>query len=266
MKISLLNPSKWTLSGVSRAGAYTSLFINEPKILLDAGRVPKKFANYIIISHAHPDHSWDLFNAVHKRHPVPLIANTTTMPLLMNMLGVLNDLCEGQPTDHSTELIQEEMGVQPHTEPYFEDEKISIKMFPAYHTRTCISNGFGISSKRKRLKQQYHKYGPNTLKQLDRNSLHEEYSVKEFIFFGDSTIDCLFLNNEWKQYPVIIVEMTNLTGDMRKRGHTSMEDLQPLIASHPEKQWILTHLSKAITRKQKQEIRDQYPHVFIVDS
>ena len=49
-------PSKWTLTGSSKAGEKTGFVIDELNIMLDCDISRKKTPNVIFISHSHIDH------------------------------------------------------------------------------------------------------------------------------------------------------------------------------------------------------------------
>lgn len=82
----------------------------------------------------------------------------------------------------------------------------------------------------------------------------EEVVTPQFVFFGDTNIDALLLHDEWKSYPVIIIECTgydevldlNQPPDRSEtsqyhRGHIHINDLIPILQQRPETQFILIH-------------------------
>ena len=60
-RLRLPNPLRWHMNGYSKAGLGTSLFLEEPNVMIDAGVRPTKFYSQfvpktVLITHEHGDH------------------------------------------------------------------------------------------------------------------------------------------------------------------------------------------------------------------
>lgn len=65
-------------------------------------------------------------------------------------------------------------------------------------------------------------------------------------------------HSEWKKYPVIICECTgypeikhhpDYDRPLKKRTHTHLPELIPIMKEHTDKQWVLIHASTSISNK-----------------
>ena len=99
--------------------------------------------------------------------------------------------------------------VQPHdlvTVPGLKD--LRVEVLPAYHR--CMSVGYGLSSVKRKLRQKFHQAKKEDIIAARKSGeeVTEEVVVPEMVFFCDSTIENLTKHNEWKKFPVVIVECT----------------------------------------------------------
>ena len=230
--IPLSNPSHWTLTGHSRAGERTGLWLDPLKIALDAGMESQKKPSAVLLSHCHYDHTSALPQLVFSRHQElqkpclpgqeslcgrPVLLPTEAELPVQKMMEAVLALSRGE-TGSVQEMSKEELWqrqgyhplpVQPHdhvTIPGLKD--LRVEVLPAYHR--CMSVGYGLSLVKKKLKEKFHSAKKEDIIAARKSGeeVTEEVVVPELVFFCDSTIENLTKHNEWKKFPIVIVECT----------------------------------------------------------
>lgn len=155
-------------------------------------------------------------------------------------------------------------------------KNIIVTPLKCYHT--CESIGFGFSTFVMKLKQSYSKIEKSELIKLKSEGIEilEEIKTPQFVFFGDTNIDALLLHDEWKNYPVIIIECTGYdnmfdisnvdnvddidniiiqkNNSQYDRGHIHINDIVPVMLSNLDKQYILIHSGGAFDEIKLSEI------------
>jgi ribonuclease BN (tRNA processing enzyme) len=281
--VQLANPSHWTLTGHSRAGERTGLWLDPVKLALDAGMVSQKKPAAVLLSHSHYDHTSALPQLVYSRHQdhQRVIAEQESLcgrPVLMpteaelpvqRMMEAVMALSRGEASSVQ-EMPKEELWrrqgyhpfpVQPHdlvTIPGLKD--LQVEVLPAYHR--CMSVGYGLSSVKKKLRQKFHgaKKEEIIAARKSGEEVTEEVVVPEMVFFCDSTIENLTKHEEWKRYPVLVVECTGypLRHTVESHvGHTHLSQLEEVMVENKQKQWVLLHASSTMRNRElaEEEVR-----------
>ena len=86
--------------------------------------------------------------------------------------------------------------------------------------------------------------------------------VPELAFYCDSSSKNLTLHDEWKKYPVVICECTEINPDepvedYEKRGHTHIKNLIDTFQQNKDKQFILIHESVKYNDEQLSEFENR---------
>lgn len=256
-KYKLNNPSNWTIQGDSVAGWRTGFLVPELKIMLDCGIASKQMVDYVFITHMHTDHTMQLINAAHQRRPPVVYIPEGMSTLIENYAKVVYDLCESKVTDHPKSFYLSDMGIRLREIGWCYDFTLkttldfNVEILPCCHVPGCQTNGYGFSSLRMKLKDEYKGKDIGKLRRENPDlKVSELIKIPEFAFFADSTIETLTNETAWQKYPVIIIECTGLTQnkkniDYRSRGHIGIDELMPFIEKFNDKHWVLIHHSKA---------------------
>jgi len=276
-KLQLNNPEKWTLQGHSKAGERTGFWLDPLHIVLDAGLATFRTPKAILLTHRHTDHSMgvpDIFTA-HAKDSRPLyIAEDVYEP----MTQLFRAICSlSRAKGWGATASNEELWLRQKTDPMIvkpndkfiipKINNVEVEVLEAHHDADSI--GYGFSIVKNKLKQEYLKLlesveGKKELGHLRKSKVQitEEIKEPQMCFYCDSTIDNLTKHDEWKTYPVIIVECTGFPKKhtvelMNHRHHTHLDDLEKVMMEHKEKQWILIHPSQAMNDEQLQEHEDR---------
>ena len=253
------------------------------KLALDAGMVSQKKPTAVLLSHSHYDHTSALPQLVYSRHQdqqqvIPEQESLCGRPVLMpteaelpiqKMMEAVMALSRGEASSVE-EMSKEELWrrqcyhpfpVQPNdlvTIPGLKD--LQVEVLPAYHR--CMSVGYGLSSVKRKLRQKFHQAKKEDIIAARKSGeeVTEDVVVPEMVFFCDSTIENLTKHNEWKRYPVLVVECTGYplrhTVDSHV-GHTHLSQLEEVMKENKEKQWVLVHASSTMRSRElaEEEIR-----------
>ena len=283
MMMMLANPSHWTLTGHSRAGERTGLWLDPVKLALDAGMVSQKKPTAVLLSHSHYDHTSALPQLVYSRHQdhqhnIPEQESLCGRPVLMpteaelpiqRMMEAVLSLSRGEASSVE-EMAKEDLWRRQgyHPFPVRPSDKVTIpglkdlrvEVLAAYHR--CMSVGYGISSVKRKLRQKFKEAKKEDIIAARKSGeeVTEEVAVPEMVFFCDSTIENLTKHDEWKRFPVLVVECTGypLRHTVESHvGHTHLSQLEEVMVEHKEKQWVLVHASSTMRSQElaEEEVR-----------
>lgn len=250
----LNNPSNWSLTGYSRAGERTSFKLNELNVLLDCGLALQKPVDQIFMTHSHIDHCWGLPNYFDLKSgqskSVRVHFPEQTKEALTKLMQVACLLSYPNKTFTDKEVWEQNaLSPQPIVAgDILKFKNYNVEVLPAVHTTTSV--GYGFSTKKTKLKQDYIGRSQKDLIDLKNKGfkISEEIITPEFAFFCDSTIHNLRDYEAWKKYPSVIVESTGFSEthtveQVRHRGHTHFDEIVPFMLEHKTKNWFLIHTS-----------------------
>ncbi len=250
----LNNPSKWSLTGYSRAGERTSFKLNELNILLDCGLALQKPVDMIFMTHNHIDHCWGLPNFFDPKAGQSKLKKVHFPASGYEALSYLM-LASCYLSYPNKKFNKENCWKQNLLSPVlvnsgdkFKFKGFNVEVLGAVHTTQSV--GYGFSTVKTKLKKEYGSCSQNELIDLKKNgvTITEEVETPEFAFYCDSTIHNLEKFDEWKKYPSIVVESTGFeethtVEQTRQRGHTHFNELVPYMMAHRTKNWFLIHTS-----------------------
>lgn len=264
---------KYKLQGCSKAGFQTGFWLNGLNILLDCGVYTCRQPKAVFITHSHADHSWLLPYIITSRSnltPVCMPVDAfKPIQIYQNSIRCLGSSSE-ESLGETVWSIQKCDPMQLNFGTKFKPKElknIMVETLKCYHT--CESIGFGFSVFAMKLKPEYAKIDKSEIIKIKQTGIEIQHEVltPQFVFFGDTNIDALLLHDEWKAYPVIIIECTgydkifdiNKQSDKSQyeRGHIHINDIIPVMKEHLDKQFVLIHSGGAIDDIKLSEIENE---------
>jgi ribonuclease Z len=248
--VSLQNSEGWTLQGHSKAGERTGFWLQPDKIVVDAGVQTARKPRAVLLTHKHIDHTGAL--------PYILTSRTGMCPVLMpagayapvaKLQHAVRALC-GDKVTHTDEEVFALQGCDPRVVAVGDvvrlTKTLEVEVLRAYHDAESV--GYGFSRVKRKLKTEYQGLPKSELGALAKRGVQITAEVRDpqLCFFCDSNTRNLSDHDEWKRYPVVVVECTGAGSDSPSPHHTNLTALAPIILSHSKNvQWILVHTSRA---------------------
>lgn len=252
----------WTLTGVSRAADATAFFIPELGWALDAGaKVCEQFPKHIFITHTHSDHACKITHLKSRRVCPELYCPIESSGLLEAYIVA------AQAMTWNREITDPEAMIEPAytmraTSPgeVFEishgKERIDVEVVRCDHSVACV--GYSFWRSRRKLKEEYRGLPGAELGKLRASGVEIDAWQRKpmFAFLGDTTPKVFEDHPELLDQAVVICECTFLDEPERaaQTGHTTLDELAPIIASAPETTFVLIHLSH---RHEPEELVEQ---------
>lgn len=254
------------LQGFSKAGDRTGFMLYPHKLLFDGGVRVKQAPPFILNTHCHVDHTGELpyICNKHKLFDSPsyeIYTPSSTIPAILLLIRGICAVSNPERMILSDEKILELQRIKlnpVNAGETFEIKGYEVEILEAHHDVQSV--GYGISSRTKKLKEEYKGLSGKEIGALKRNGVDMEEIVKvpDIAFFCDSTIHNLTEHAEWKKYPIIVCECTGLDGEVViDNGHTGITELLPVMLANPDKQWIIIHTSRRLKKEdmKKEEMK-----------
>lgn len=254
--------SQYHLKGYSRAAENTGFYCPELEMAFDAGIQMNDVPAFICLTHLHNDHMCSLNKMLinNPKNPIIFIPNSDKFcELLESTLRFIyisskyihpNSAKGLDPlTKYSYRLVKLGVG-----ESYMfkktANSEYYVEGLPSDHGVESIS--FGIYEQRKRCKAEFKNLEPIQYINMRRGGIDfmETYRNHILCYMSDTMYTAFEkpLSNLIFQYPVIVVECTFLEPDdlplAKKKRHMHWQQIEKLMADHPECKFILTHFSK----------------------
>lgn len=250
------------LSGYSRGGFKTGLFVSPLQICLDAGiSFPNhEEPNLILITHGHNDHVGELNNILignSRKDKIPIISTSNIIDLIGNYLNSIASLNCGYIIEYNKWIpskIVDKYRVK------IQNKNIEFQLYKMDHTVECI--GFGVSEIRNRLKSEFlNKSREELINFKKTNEITEEKEVPLFLFCGD-TGNSILNNLPFNKYPFVIIESTffhvDHILDAKEKKHIHIFDLEPYFIKYKETKFILIHFSCRYTIQEIKNYQKEY--------
>ena len=247
----LNNPDKWSLQGHSKAGTRTGFLLHPLKILLDAGISTRCVPRAVFITHKHVDHTSALpFTLTGRTGIRPVFMPQTAYEPVASLQRAIVHLSETPIISYTDAEIYARQGCEPRVvqpgDVFMIHNNVQVHVLNAYHDTESV--GYGFSTVKKKLKTCFRDKTKAELADMARAGevLTDTVVEPQVCFYCDSNIRNLANHDEWKAYPVMIVECTGAdTNAPYRENHTRIHELQPFIDAYPDKQWVLIHTSNA---------------------
>jgi ribonuclease Z len=279
-----------TLVGRSRANDGTSFCIPELKWMLDCGALvqPGLAPTHVFLSHTHADHVSNLaqvaFSSTKKNGKQPIIyLPSKAAPLVDKYLKShkhMTECGEGDDADgddHDHKMPYQLMPCRPGDKFTITKGSVEfiIQIVECDHRIDCI--GFSITQQSKRLRKEFTSLSKPEMKQLvhdmrfsgkSMDELKETISAPFLCFLGDTTHKVFQRHPEiLKEHHTVVVECTYLDGtcdNAEKYKHMHLSQLQPLIESHPQTLFLISHTSLRYKPLEIQELFAPYENVQVL--
>ncbi|MDP6583930.1 MAG: hypothetical protein QF535_04695 [Anaerolineales bacterium] len=251
-------PRKVHIQGHSKAGERTGFWVAEWKLVVDFGLSTYRSPKAGLVTHSHTDHTWCVpitFTSRGKARNL-YMPQACLVPLTMTERSIIS-LSDGKICTLEPEEVWAEQKLNPviisagdvFSIPELDD--LCVEVLPCYHTTESV--GYGFSTVTSKLKSEYKELTGKEIGKLRRDGVEitERRVRPEFVIFGDTDIRALTDHDEWKKYPVILIECTGYgkyrkAEDLIHMGHIHYDHLKPVIESC-ENHFVLIHTSMAIT-------------------
>ncbi len=229
-QIKLPNPLNWTLTGFSNAGGATTMCLLEPRIMLDSGiniinNGQTVVPDLLMITHSHKDHSRYLYHYVKMNKKVNgglkvITQRDNFYDISIRGLNKENyyavDRTRNKIRFPMLPTLSEKKG------PVLNESILDIEVFPLRHRVPSVGYGISVNFE------------------------------KQVLMMGDTTVDPLYFNNGWNNYPVVVIECTNYSSNRdnilgyRAGGHINWVDLEPIIRKNRDVYFCLIHSNSLI--------------------
>jgi ribonuclease Z len=244
------------LRALSVGGLETCFWLPGWKVALDIGRCPLEVVDCrtVLFTHAHMDHLGGI--AYHtatrslRKQPPPLyVVPPHAAPDLARLFEVWRAL---DRSDMPHELVSLAPG-----EEHRLASGLFARPFPAPHSAPC--QGYGLWSRREKLKPEFHGLEGRELARLRREgvALGDVLETPEFAFTGDTRAEVVEREEVVRRARVLVMECTFVDGrvsvdEARAKGHVHLDELVERAELFQNEAILLTHFS---ARYRAHEIR-----------
>ena len=94
----------------------------------------------------------------------------------------------------------------------------------------------------------------------DNIEITEKQIIPQLAFYGDTNIKALTDHNEWKKYPIIIIECTlflDKISDNQQHGHIHWDEIKKIIENNQSNYFVLIHTSMSVNNKYLIELENK---------
>jgi ribonuclease Z len=234
----------YTITGWSKSGVRTGLYLEEFDILLDAGLYFDRKPKLILVTHGHLDHINNLYsNLLDNIKKSIVMVPSPSYNLIRNYLNAqhsvsLHKKCIfnrykmiGLENDYTINL----------------SKKFKIIAYAMDHSVPTI--GYGINIISKKLNPNYINKSKSELIEIKKSGkMVDIINEKGFILFCGDTSSKILNDLPFYKYKYVIIECTFLVDDhyieAYKRKHLHYLELKPFFEKYTETNFILIHFSK----------------------
>tara|TARA_B100000768_G_scaffold148241_1_gene142109 strand:+ start:5129 stop:5947 length:819 start_codon:yes stop_codon:yes gene_type:complete len=234
----------YTLTGYSRSGVRTGIYLEEFDILLDAGLYFDRKPKLILVTHGHLDHINNLYSALLDNINKPTVmVPQSSYNLIKNYLNAQHSVSLNKNSFFNRYKM---IGLQNEYDIKL-SKNFKIKNFKMDHRVDTI--GYGISIISKKLNPAYiGKSQSELIKIKNSGKKIDIINEKGFIMFCGDTSSMILNNLPFNDYKYIIIECTFLDNDHYpeaiKRKHLHYLELKQFFEKYTETNFILIHFSK----------------------
>eukprot|EP01012_Entosiphon_sulcatum_P013749 TRINITY_DN18944_c0_g1_i1.p1 TRINITY_DN18944_c0_g1~~TRINITY_DN18944_c0_g1_i1.p1 ORF type:complete len:335 (+),score=37.84 TRINITY_DN18944_c0_g1_i1:37-1005(+) len=277
------------IQGHSICTERTGFHVFDWNIQLDAGLSSYRTVGHCFVTHAHPDHSFNLPMAVHWQNPpcvayvpaeaasllrrhcdiVPCLAHGRFDPPPPGDPALVEDPSATLPAAVRDQWKYEIRGMVPGETVEITPTKgtdLQVRAYKCFHNK-CPTLGYAFSTRRMKLLPEYAGLPGNELARLQKQKIPVQQAVwaPQLAYLCDTTTEVLEAHPELLEYPIIMIECTFVTGEhskeARQRGHVDWESLRPFVERTPDVLWVLFHFSRRHTEDDIRTALARFPNV-----
>jgi ribonuclease Z len=246
--LTTVSAGPYTVTGISVGGVYTSLFVKELDVILDAGAAPRSFVGgrHLLISHAHADHIGALPSLVGmrglSRTPAPevLLPRESHADVALAMDALIR--AQHRP-------VQVPWAPMSPREEHALSGDLLVRAFRTRHTIPSL--GYVLFRRVRKLRPEH--------RALEADSIRARRLAGEDLFFieerlelayaTDTLIDVLDEHPELYQSRVLVLECTFLDerktrDEARERGHVHLDEILDRATLFQNQAIVLMHFSQ----------------------
>lgn len=234
----------YTITGFSRSGIRTGLYLEEFDILLDAGVYFDRKPKLVLVTHGHLDHVNNLYSILLDNILKPtVLVPPSSQKLIINYLNAQHSVSlnkkgffkrfkmAGLENEYTVEL----------------SKKFKIKPYLMDHSIDTI--GYGINIISKKLNPDYVNKSQSELIEIKKSGKEVDIiNEKGFILFCGDTSSMVLNKLPFSDYKYVIIECTFLDNDHYveafNRKHLHYLELKPFFEKYVKTNFILIHFSK----------------------
>ena len=239
------------IQGHSRAAERTCFYIHELKIMFDAGISTYLVPKFLMLTHTHTDHSYNLpktmypinIKNLHERKIFTPYQSVPPLRKFIDSIQMMENCKTYSRWSHRYNIV----GAQCN-QVYELHHNYIMETFECYHGIPCL--GYGILDRKKKLKKEYLGQDINKLKKqedYDESKLFDDIIKPIICYLGDTRIEVFNNSSKLKEYPIIFIECTYLEEDMlqnaKENNHINWIELKPWIELYKDTKFILIHFS-----------------------
>jgi ribonuclease Z len=256
-----------TMRGDAWAAKYSGFWIQEWKIMLDAGFSSPYSPEHIFITHTHLDHVGKINFILHNINTVPNIyVPPGSKQYIDNYIKAYRQLnrLDQKDTRYPGNIIEVNPGdIIPIR---INDRNFEVTVFRTDHT--IVSVGFAFSEFTNKLKDEYKSKTGKEIKELKDAGMEitEKKKQELFVYTGD-TKNTIFDDSkiiDWNKYKIIMTECTYIKAlpsekDVdtlgEQNGHNILENIEETAKKYPNAHFLLCHWSM---RYDKKDIKEHF--------
>jgi ribonuclease Z len=236
------------VEGLSTGGVETCIDCPELKLAFDIGRCPDEAVNRptILFTHAHMDHmggvAWHAATRSLRGMPPP----TYVVP--HENVEAFEELFAAWSKLDRSDLPRKVVALGPGEE-FALPNKLVARPFRSPHRVPC--QGYGLWSRRRKLRQQYAALSPHELRELRGrigDALTQQIEVPEIAFTGDTLIEVVEREEVVRKARVLVMEVTFVdervsVEQCRSKGHVHLFEVAERAELFENEAVLLTHFS-----------------------
>jgi ribonuclease Z len=241
------------VEGLSVGGLETCIHLPGMKVAFDVGRCPPEVVarETLLLTHAHMDHMGGVAyhcatRSLRNLAPPTYVVPHTEVEAFERLFAAWRELDRSDMPHRTVALAPGEEFLLPNG--------LVARAFRSPHTAPC--QGYGIWSRRKKLKPEYAGRSPDELRRLrveQKVEVQEVIETCEVVFPGDTRIEVVERVSEVRAARLLVLETTFVdervsVEECRAKGHVHLFEVAERAALFENQAILMTHFSSRYRR------------------